>query len=51
MTDRPSSHELVLERTLAASPERVFRAGTDPGELTRLVAFAREELGARHAVA
>jgi uncharacterized protein YndB with AHSA1/START domain len=34
MTDAAPTFALTLERTLAASPERVFRAWTDPAELT-----------------
>ena len=34
MTDAVPTYALTLERTLAAPPERVFRAWTDPAELT-----------------
>jgi len=34
MTDAAPTYALTLERTLAAPPERVFRAWTDPAELT-----------------
>ena len=35
MNERPSTYELTMERTLAAPPERVFRAWTEPVELAR----------------
>ncbi len=30
MTESPSAHDLTVERSLAAPPERVCRAWTDP---------------------